>query len=323
MRQTVLLLLCPALAGCEDLGKLAEDLGDVFDFDGIAQVVPPNDSDAVPLRSPVVIFADDTYAAVDFAADAVDAEGAITDLTAALRVEQRTSGADNDIYVLTTAEGWPASSTITVRTTGEIDRQVRFSTVADAGLFDTPPDLGFETAEPPDLPVGWRGFGDVGAIRARGSLRPSAGDQLLALSTGDAVRRAAVSDSSSMVVSDPIDLGPSQSLAFDYQFQSSEFNDYCGSRFDDTLMMVASGPDGMVARVVESVNIVCREDRQVRADFPGLPDDGDETYKGTEPTAVEVDLAAVGSPFSVSFLVTDVGDTILTSVVGVDGITLP
>lgn len=320
MRRLLPLLLCPALAGCEDLGKLADDLGEVLDYDGIAQVVPPNDSDEVPLRSPVVIFADDVYGAVRFEAEAEDSAGAVTDLSAALRVEERTSGADKDIYVLTTAEGWPASSTVTVRVRGDIDRQVRFSTTADSGLFDTPPDLSFESADSPGLPVGWRGFGDVGAIGERGSLAPAAGDVQLALSTGDAVRRKAVGGTSSMAVSDPIDQGATSTLTFSYRFQSSEFDDYCGSDFDDTMMLVASGPEGAVARVVESVNIVCRQDRQVRASFPGMPDDGDEVYKGTAETEEEVDLAAVGSPFSLSFLVTDVGDDILTTVVGVDAV---
>lgn len=320
MRRLLPLLFVPALAGCEDLGKLAEDLGEVLDYDGIAQVVPPNGSDRVPLRSPVVIFADDVYGDVRFEAEVEDSAGAVTDISAALRVEERTSGADKDIYVLTTAEGWPASATVTVRARGEIDRQVRFSTVADGGLFDTPPDLGFESADSPDLPVGWRGFGDAAAIAERGSLSPAAGDKQLALSTGDAVTRAAVGDTSSMAVSDPIDQGPGATLAFSYRFQSSEFDDYCGSDFDDTMMVVASGPEGAVARVVDSVNLVCRQDRQVRASFPGLPDDGDDVYKGTPETDEEIDLSSVGSPFSVAFLVTDVGDDILTSVVGVDAI---
>jgi hypothetical protein len=134
------------------------------------------------------------------------------------------------------------------------------------------------------------------------------------------VTRAAVGDTSSMAVSDPIDQGPGATLAFSYRFQSSEFDDYCGSDFDDTMMVVASGPEGAVARVVDSVNLVCRQDRQVRASFPGLPDDGDDVYKGTPETDEEIDLSSVGSPFSVAFLVTDVGDDILTSVVGVDAI---
>lgn len=306
------------LTGCEDLGDLADKLG--IDFNGIAQVVPPDGSERVPLRSPVVIFADDKYSDVPFSAEVEDASGELTDISAELRVEKKVSGADKDIYVLTTAEGWPASSTVRIGAGGEIDREVSFGTAADGGLFDTPTDLSFDSADSPDLPPGWRGFGDYGAIGERGDLAPTSGAKQLALSSGDAVSRSAVGDTSTMVVSDPLDAAGAGSVRFDYTFLSSELDAYCDSDFDDTMMAIASGPDGARAKVVDSVNLICADERQRNADFPGLPDDGADQFRGTRSAEDSIDLSEVGSPFSVTFLVTDVGDAILTTVVGVDSV---
>lgn len=312
------LLLSLALTGCEDLGDLADKLG--FDFNGIAQVVPPDGSERVPLRSPVVIFADDTYGDVPFSGQVEDASGDLTDISDQLRVEKKVSGADKDIYVVTTAEGWPASSTVRIGAGGDIDREVSFSTVADGGLFDTPTDLSFDSADSPDLPPGWRGFGDYGAIGERGDLAPTSGAKQLAMSSGDAVSRSAVGDTSTMVVSDPLDAAGGDTVRFDYTFLSSELDAYCNSDFDDTMMAIASGPDGARAKVVDSVNLICDDERQRNAGFPGLPDDGADQFRGTRSAEASISLADVGSPFSVTFLVTDVGDGILTTVVGVDSV---
>ncbi len=295
-----------------------EDLKDLLDYNGIAQSVPPNGSKNVPLLSPIVIFADDTYNSVNFEASVVDATGSEVDVTESIRVEKKTSGADKDIYVVTTADGWPPSSDVTLVVTGDIDRKVGFSTMSDPGLLSTPTDLDFETGTVPDLPAGWRGFGDYGAIGAKGSLEASSGRRYLAMSSGNAVAKKAISDTSTMVVSDPID--GAGALSFDYAFQSSEFDDFCGSDFDDTFLLVVSGPDGALARVVDSVNLVCDDRRQKAASFPSMPDDGDNVYKGTRSAKESVNLDDIGSPFSVSFVVTDVGDDAYTTVVAVDDV---
>lgn len=311
-------LFALALVGCEDLGDLADKLG--IDFNGIAQVVPPDGSERVPLRSPVVIFADDQYSDVPFTGEVEDASGELTDISAELRVEKKVSGADKDIYVITTAEGWPASSTVRIGAGGDIDREVSFSTVADGGLFDTPTDLSFDSAASPDLPPGWRGFGDYGAIGERGDLAPTSGDKQLAMSSGDAVSRSAVGGTSTLVVSDPLDAAGGSEVRFDTAFLSSELDAYCDSDFDDTMLVIASGPDGARAKVVDSVNLICDDERQRNASFPGLPDDGADEFRGTRSAEERLSLDEVGSPFSLSFLVTDVGDAILTTVVSVDSV---
>jgi hypothetical protein len=131
----------------------------------------------------------------------------------------------------------------------------------------------------------------------------------------------AIGGTTSVAVSGAIDLGNAANVHFDFNFQSSEFDDYCNNVYDDTFLAVLSGPNGAVAKIVNSVNLVCAGGKQVAATFPTQPDGGDAVYKETGKLSDSLP-ATVGSPAHLTFVVTDVGDSILSTVVGVDNITL-
>jgi hypothetical protein len=114
-------------------------------------------------------------------------------------------------------------------------------------------------------------------------------------------------------------LGAEPSLLFDYNFQSTEFDDYCISEYDDTVLAVLSGPRGAVATVVASVNLVCAGGMHVEGTFPTMPDEGDAVYKETTNTEFAI-AGAVGTPAVLSFVITDVKDDAFSSVVSIDDI---
>jgi hypothetical protein len=299
----------------------------------IVQAVPLPDTALIPSSSPIVLFADASYASVSFTVQAHTASG-VEDITSQVSVITLTSANGKDIYVLAANGGLPLGASIVITLSGDIEGSIVFN-VAHASPPFAEGQLGFEGAANPEatctegpegsavasaMPLGWMAFGDVGIISETGSVVPSEGTQLLAMSTGAVLCGSALGETSSMAVSGPIrGLGSNPSLSIDYNFQSSEFDDYCNTDYDDTLVAVLAGPNGAVASVVNSVNQVCDQNGHVVGTFPGLPDGGDEVYKETGNLAFTLE-GDIGSPAVLSFVVTDVGDQAYSSLVGIDNI---
>jgi hypothetical protein len=295
----------------------------------IVQAVPTPDSANIPSSAPIVLFADGSYSGVMFKVEAYGASG-VEDITSQVSVVTLTSASGKDVYVIAAKGGLPLGQSVVVTLSGPIEGSIIFNVD-----HETPPyaeeALDFENAASPAgdcvtdidataLPLGWTGFGDVAAIPATGSMLPTSGTRMLAMSTGAVLCGAALNDTSSMVVSGPIrGLGESPTLGFDYNLQSSEFDDYCNSEYDDTLIGVLSGPLGAVAVVIDSVNLICDRALHAVGTFPGLPDGGDEVYKETGNLAFTL-TGNIGSPAVLSFVLTDVGDQSLSSAISLDNI---
>jgi hypothetical protein len=297
----------------------------------IVQAVPLPDSANIPSQAPIVLFADSTYANVEFTVTAYTADGA-EDITDQVSVVKLTSASGKDVYVLAAKGGLPLGASVVVTISGDMEGSVVFN-VDHASPPFADGALDFEGASETiadctndvtvsQLPLGWTGFGDVGVIPETGTVLPSSGSQLMAMSTGAVLCGSALGQTSSMLVSGPIrELGESPLLELDYNFQSSEFDDYCNSDYDDTLIGVLSGPKGAVATVIDSVNLICQRAMHAVGTFPGLPDGGDTVYKETANLAFQLE-GDVGSPAVLAFVLTDVGDASLSSLVGIDNIRL-
>ncbi len=291
----------------------------------IKQAVPPLDSVKVPSASPILLFTDGTYSNVMFKVVAFNQNGQ-SDLSAKLVVTKLTTSKAKDIFVLSGKDPFPLGTSVVVTLSGQINGTLVFN-VDHQSPVSADGTLGFEGAKGSDtctsssyapVPLGWKGFGDTGAIGPTGSLKPTEGQRLLALSTGEALCGRAIGDTTSIVVSGPMTVGPA-GISFDYNFQSSEFDDYCNSEFDDTFLAILAGPKGAVAKIVNSVNMVCDTKMQKDATFPKMPDGGDPVYKETGVLAGAIG-GDVGTPAVVAFVVTDVGDSILSTVVGIDNL---
>ena len=290
----------------------------------IVQAVPPPDSVHVPASSPVFLFTTGTFANVNFKVETHTQSGK-TDVTSSVVVTKLASSTSKDIFVLTPKQPLALGASVVLTMSGDITGNLTFN-IDNATAPAADGHLGIEatgdgTCAYDPLPTGWKGFGDTARLGATGSMVPSEGSKMLALSSGAALCGEAIGGTTSVAVSGAIGMGSAANVKFDYNFQSSEFDDYCNSEYDDTFLAVLSGPDGAVAQIVNSVNKICAGGAQVIGTFPGQPDGGDADYKETGKLSFSLP-AGVGTPAHLTFVVTDVGDSILSTVVGIDNITL-
>lgn len=289
----------------------------------IVQAVPPPDSFQVPSSAPILLFADGNYANVAFLVNLFTKEG-VTNITDQISLGKISSSTSKDVFVLAPKQAYPLGASVVVELSGDITGKLTFNIATSSP--GTPASLGFEGGADVDacdydaLPPGWKGFGDFAAVKSTGSLVPTEGASMLALSSGNTLCGEAIGGTTSMVVSGPIGVNAA-GVSFDYNFLSSEFDDYCNSAYDDSFIAVLSGPKGLVAQLVNSVNLVCAAATQTDATFPGQPDGGDAIFRQTGNLSYSLD-GDVGSPATLTFVATDVGDKILSSIVGVDRITI-
>jgi hypothetical protein len=289
----------------------------------IVQAVPPPDSVEVPSAAPILLFTDGTYANVTFKIDLFTKEG-VSDVTAQISLGKIASSTGKDVFVIAPKQPYPLGASVVMELSGDITGKLTFNIATSSP--GTPASLGFEggadleSCDHDALPQGWKGFGDFAALKSTGSLVPTEGSSMLGLSSGKAFCGQAIGDTTSLVVSGPIGVGEG-GVSFDYNFLSSEFDDYCNSAYDDSLIAVLSGPKGLVARLVNSVNLICATAKQTDAVFPGQPDGGDTVFRQTGNLSYNLE-GDVGSPATLTFVTTDVGDKILSSLVGIDNIAI-
>jgi|GEM_PF-2494960 len=108
-------------------------------------------------------------------------------------------------------------------------------------------------------------------------------------------------------------------VAVDYYFISDEFTDYIGSSFDDNARLSVSGPGGARSVELASVNEFTVGGVTLISDFPNDGEGDGDFYRGNADTAF-VDISGLGSPVSISVTISDVGDSIFTSVLLFDNL---
>ena len=195
---------------------------------------------------------------------------------------------------------------------------VGLSFIAEHGSeTDFSGNYGFELG---DKGVVFTGDGAIG--KAKGPLVPFEGNHYAAISTGRRLvsDNVAIGNRSSQIQAGPI-LEPFSTLSFHYNFISSEFNDYVGSRFDDTAMVTIYGPNGTHTEIINTVNMT-GYDNTPFAGYPGMPDDGDSYAGQTGWLNYRMENIDVGTPAFIIFTVTDVGDDAFSSILAVDAIEL-
>ncbi|MAO07462.1 MAG: hypothetical protein CL596_01980 [Alteromonas sp.] len=153
----------------------------------------------------------------------------------------------------------------------------------------------------------------------QGCVNPVDGSKFAAITTGNQLISSgnAIGGTSSVLLLGPIE-NTFSSVSFEYNFLSSEFQEFVGSEYDDTATITVVGPDGVNTSFITSVNTVGKNNTQC-IDFPNLPDDGDE-YAGETGWVVKNVNGNVGTPAYLIITVTDVGDEIYSSALTVDNI---
>lgn len=150
---------------------------------------------------------------------------------------------------------------------------------------------------------------NVGAVAVR------EGGHMAVMSTGLVFGGMATAQTSSSLTSGLIPV-PSDAaqLVFDWSFASSELDEYVGQTFDDYLSVTVAGPTGATSITLASVNGVGTAG-STAVTIPGL--------SGVEHTGWQVatiDVAELGSPLTVSFSISDVGDSAFESAAFLDAV---
>ncbi len=342
---------CTAMLVCSDTMVCQPEATALPPF--IVQSVPPPNSVGVPPLSPIVFFVAPNTPTVTFTVEVFTPSGS-EDITSEFSFAPPLENqAKAKIYVLAPKHQLPLGGTIIVRASAMGAQGTLVFTMASATTpspasldFDAPtaakPKLPGAPDNPPslrELPSGWVSYGDV-AVQSGAPVTdagvpvlPSSGSAYAGLSTsGDATGDPnltpfgvfggrAVRGASSLLESGPIELHPG-GLSFDYVMQSSEIPDFCqNSTYDDSFLAIVSGPLGVRAALVDTVNAICVESAGV---YPKVQMQGlvmPPAMYGRSKRSFEISTD-VGSPGVIALVVTDVGDASYDTFVAVDSMSL-
>lgn len=292
---------------------------------GIKASFPANGTIDVDVNSPIVLFMNDKVLSPSLTDNyTLTAGGASKAVSLSISADAQ----GNAILVFKPDDALPVNSVVEFMLSGlvqddgglsiGVDFPLTFTTAASA---DSPPftgNGGFESGS-----TGIRFIGDGAVLTGvQGNVFPPEGNSFAAITTGGMLVSAgsAVNNTTSTLIAGPV--SPAfTNLAFKADFASSEFNDFVGTEYDDTALVVIYGPQGVKSFTITSVNITGSEGNTGVTGFAGLPDNGDEYAGHTGWKDYTVSGISVGTPAYVVFVVSDVGDLGLSSVLAVDAIT--
>jgi hypothetical protein len=305
-------------AGLEAWGTCGEEGPASLGTDAVVQAVPPPGARNVSVHTPIIAFLEVGYTIDDIDAFDVTSNGwgIDGDLVTVTRGETTAVGfAPLDPYDL--------AGEVLVNMEvmgGEVEWQFHTGPYADVTAGD--PNLSFESpvtaqgiaCELTYFTDNFIGFGDV-AITAdtAGATDATDGESRLLMSTGEVLGNAAVRATTSFVTTQTLPMVTTANLSFDYRFISEEFDGFVASAHDDSFLVMVHGQQGVVFEEVTSVNRIGASG-STEADFPGLI--GAEASEWR--THTMTNFNTVGSGATISFFLTDVGNTERTSAVSVD-----
>lgn len=294
----------------------------------VYSVVPGNQTSSIPVTTTISIYFNDLVDPVSL--DDV----AMTVMVGAQRVEgnftlERTSNNLFAVLHFKPSNALPTNSVVTVTLASEnglVDKggnplgtQYVYSfTTKDTALSSTD-NLGFED---PDLLTGWDITGNGGVVNLPfASSLSLVGSKAVMITTGATTNYGLtglpLGEATSILSSGNIAVsGGASNLLFDYYWISDEFIEYIGSNFDDTLTMSVSGPNGTIVQTIESINQYTVSDCiAISLAFGG---EGNGSVYHTGAKTKRVDISTLGSPITVSFTISDVGDASVLSAFLVD-----
>jgi hypothetical protein len=164
--------------------------------------------------------------------------------------------------------------------------------------------------------------GDGAIIEANGTLVPHGGKKLAAISSGNELlsKETAIAYKSSFLKLGPINTEFNK-LNLWFDFISAEFNDYVGTIYNDEAVITIYGPNGTVSKSLTSVNTLGDQPNGYTGNL-NMPDMGDSFAGQMGWQKFVLDGISVGTPAYIIFTVSDIGDTIYSTILAVDDITL-
>ena len=275
----------------------------------------------VSVCTPTILFLNQTFVGTaDFEISAVDSKERKISLSDKAQLITLESKRGTPILVLAPTRAYPAQATIKGEiwqkdpsgyktTVAEIAFKTRNYKLIDAETIN-------KLEQHKELLVG---LGDIGLIIEAGDIKPRDRTKMVGLSTGKVFGQGAEQEKASLLVLGPIRVGTTRAtLKFNYDFISSEFDEFVGKIYDDAFVVVVSGPKGAVAKLISSVDIVGKKNSTpVKFKDSFNSNILHVEHSGWQPVSIS---ANVGSPACVSFLVTDVGDYQYTTAVTIDSL---
>ncbi|MFC0605292.1 Ig-like domain-containing protein [Winogradskyella pulchriflava] len=297
--------------------------GDVTGL-GVAQAVPAVQNEIYPKSLPILLFLNDK---VYF--DSLKGNFEVTQndelIGGTIYINEAANGyailtfvpkntfSSNSTIVLTLKNGIQDASGNHLNL--DMDYTLSFQTNSqDGGNFDD--NLSFENG---DDGVLFLGDGNI-LSGTQGCVSPTDGNSFAAITSGNSLvsSQSSIGQASSMMILGTISNGFS-SINFDYNFLSSEFQEYVDSEFDDSVMITIVGTDNVYSEFLTSVNTVGTNNTQC-SDFAGMPDDGDNYSGETGWMTKTINFGNVGNDALVIFTITDVSDTIYSSAFTLDNV---
>ncbi|NRA92368.1 MAG: Ig-like domain-containing protein, partial [Psychroserpens sp.] len=156
---------------------------------------------------------------------------------------------------------------------------------------------------------------------AQGCVSPTDGNSFAAITSGSQLVSGgdAIGDASSLMILGPISSGVS-TVTFDYNFLSSEFQEFVDSIFDDSAVVTVLGDSGAYSEFLTSVNTVGTANNTQCDGFANMPDNGDDYSGETGWITKTINFDNVGDSAFIILTVTDVSDQIYSSALTLDNI---
>jgi hypothetical protein len=168
--------------------------------------------------------------------------------------------------------------------------------------------------------IAWVGAGDARVLPAFGGYKPTEGKRVGIVSTGLGYTDSSGSFSQTFCIPEG-----TKTLSFDWNYISAEFMSYCGTQYQDTLVVAVIDEAGGETRLFErTVDSLCG---MVGASSANIPQEGDPdgTYATGWQSIASLDVSAwAGTDKDVTlvFGATDVGDSIYDTAILIDNVAL-
>lgn len=290
----------------------------------IAQAIPSESGRVYPSNMPIVFFLDDKILLSSITIESFIVKENNVAVGGVISINEASNGFA--IFTFTPKHTFKPSAAIDITLTTALkddagngfDQDVTYSYTTSAMQpvsFDT--NGGFENGNDG---VSFIGDGNI-MTSPQGCMAPFGGTNFGAISTGDHLISPddAIGGASSVMIVGPVADAVS-SITFNYNFLSAEFNEYVGSVYDDSFVVIVYGDDGAYTELVNSVNLIGLDGNTQCTGFPGMADAGDEYYGATGWLTKTMTFPSVGANAHVIFIATDVTDHIFSTIVGVDDV---
>lgn len=301
------------------------EVTDNNDFEGlnIAQAIPSVSGETYPASMPILFFFDDKILLPSITAENFIVTENEKVVKGTISINEQANG--YAVLSFIPKKKFAANSAIKIVLTTDLqddaglgsneDFVIEYTTssVSSSGFSNN---LGFENGS-----NGVMFLGDGNLMDGTGScVAPFGGNSFASITSGSQLisTETAIGGATSMMILGPINSSVS-SVSFNYNFLSAEFQEYVGSQFDDSFMAIVAGQNGAYAEFITSVNTIGTANTACSS-FPGMPDNGDNYFGTTGWVNKQMSFTNMGNDTYIIFLVTDVSDTIYSSIVCIDDV---